>query len=453
MLQLAALQLVLLVIGLSCHYLFWYRLASDRVVQFFSVPVGADAQAAANQRVARAHRSFEADVIRATLVTVLAFLGLWLYIRELNTGLYGLLFSQPMRWIAGAVALYGLIWYAYFGPQRTARALIGEYRFFDRGMFREFTGPYLVTLGYQIAIVAFTAGVVGAAVLVGLYVDQQALRGHLDVLAGLPLDSAASLQVAAVKLVDFGRWLAGISQKYIVTSLFIFIYLAVEQRTALRATIHSSSIETAKVGVWAVFLISLGFSLSVLPNYYEAQHSRIFEAVVDQALQPAAAANAAEAEQLLVVQQYLDQVDIRWLLLRAVTGYGNLFAAGLLALAAAIHRFFFHGYSALAFLRIIVPAFIISRAIRLLADIGLSDSEKSRVQQPRAAMHSNRLFTPGHRRGPRPAPLRDQKIYSQQNHPRHRHRRDGPRPRIRKPLYRPGQRVQRPHGPFTRVRR
>ncbi len=381
MLSLIILLAVLLAMAIASISLFWHpRISSDDLVRQFSAErrekdqeneraEGEQDEAEEDQKRKdrRRHLSRETDITRAVIIIILVLIGLQFFVpiqSELHEDKFvsvGDIYRNRilhLTWIA--FVAYGLFHYSYWGPREAAKemTLKAPFRFTSRSTWEEVIGPYLVSLPYMLAVVAGVGGLITAAIVLSVNVDLNDLQELSKKLEQYPTSTANDLQIAAILLVDFGQWIARLSQKYIAASILAFVYLVVEQRSIFHKTILPESIDKIKLGVWVLFFVSLGFSILYLPSQYSRLHVMILNAVE---VNGTKFQNLEELGVVMNVQQYLGDHDPQWLILQIISGYGNVLLIVLLGTMVLVKNLFFSDESFLSFAKLLIPSYLANR--------------------------------------------------------------------------------------------
>jgi hypothetical protein len=227
---------------------------------------------------------------------------------------------------------------------------------------RAYAVPYWVWVLYPILIWGGIGLLTLGLILQSIFLDAQAFETLARNVTHLTAGSqVGALQLATAKLIQFGDWITLTSQKYTLTTLLIFIYAIIEQRSSMHVTIMESSVERTKLLIWAGLILTLSFSLIVMPWRYERLQLDIKQQLTIAVDQNPSLDNVKD---ILGVHKNLEEHDLKWLLIIVVTGYGNLVTFVVAGLSFALWRLFFGNVPLRNFIRLIVPKIVIRQIDR-----------------------------------------------------------------------------------------
>ncbi|HRE25948.1 MAG TPA: hypothetical protein PK954_04890 [Anaerolineales bacterium] len=356
------LSLLLLVAGLFMlavlsSYLTWGPLTSTAMVQVFGPALKAEtAKHLTAERALERRRQIgmTSEIVRAAVLAAFSYTALAFYI--VGAPLAQILAHPHLHLgMIGVAAVAGL-WCVYLGPRSFAIRHCGHFRPFNRRHFRDYVLPYLVWIPHPVAIWGGIGLVTLTAILLNIGLDLATLASAITRYQQAATGTVAQLQIVAIQVVEFGARVSAMSQKYVVTTLLLFAYVFLEQRSTMRETILESSVDRLKTGVWLGLLFTVGFSLVWMPWNFDQLHLGLRDRVSAFAL---TAASAAEAADLIALQGYLEDHDLRWVMLSILTGYGNMVSLAAAASAVVLWRVYFGAAPIRTLLRIFLPRYAI----------------------------------------------------------------------------------------------
>lgn len=264
-------------------------------------------------------------------------------------------------------AVLTIVWYIYIGPKRVAKKVA-------KGVlnFRNHIVPYLSLLPFALAIWAVMVMTAISIIVRGALLDVRSLeRSAAEFSAQLGSyvptpDSPDELQKTANGIFALGGEIAIDSQKYVIVSLLTFSYLMLLQLTNLRSNILEESIDRVKIVAWVVFLVAVGFSLVYAPTRYLGVHTQLRDAWVRLIELP-------EANQF-EISYLLDQIEahnLSWLMLKIVTGFGNVMALVIVGGALLLRKTVFKKTSVPQILYWLLPRYIFNPLSSTLHLLGL----------------------------------------------------------------------------------
>jgi hypothetical protein len=173
------------------------------------------------------------------------------------------------------------------------------------------------------------------------------------------ITNTSSFIHAVIQLQELGILLGKIAQKYIVLGFMGLIYMVLEQRTNIKQTLRPVSVDRMKIGVWILFIITLGFSLFYLPYIYSNLHIQISRtSTLDTVLAGINKSNVAELREYLEIRDYLNDHNTSWFLIKIFTGYGNIISLLILGILWVLRKTIFENIPAKEIIRIIFPTFV-----------------------------------------------------------------------------------------------
>lgn len=262
-----------------------------------------------------------------------------------------------------------LIWTIVLGPNYFFRHLLHKFKKYKSEISKEnLRKPYLLYNIYLIAVWVGLGGLIIAFISAGVVHDWNLLSSNISNLGSISTAQIEGLQKASILLVDFGGWVTGASQKYIVVSVLIFAYLILEQRSGMGETIMQGSIDRLKIGVWFVFLLSLGIGLVYFPSKYQSMHEGLQGALRSFVLNTSI---VSDLDMSLSVQQHLEDHGFFWLITNAIFGYGNLITLSIIGGAIVIRKVFFSKVPFTLILKLVLPSIVYKRLLQILGELGL----------------------------------------------------------------------------------
>jgi len=264
------------------------------------------------------------------------------------------------RWCFLIAFFMCFFWCVYAGPRFFAIRYCGEFKYFSRTHFRRFIRPYLAWLPYALFIFGGIGLLTLSMIVGGVAADAAALQSLSNEINTLQVDDVKHIQFAMIRLIGFGDFISEISQKYVLTTLLIFSYVIIEQRTSMKNTILDTSVERLKYFVWVALIFTLGFSLVILPNQYNAARIRIQDRVEEMTF----ISMTDHLTDVLSIQKSLEEHDLKWVFLNIVTGYGNLLTAAVVGIIVYLWRLFFVDVPVRYIIRLIIPRYILERMNR-----------------------------------------------------------------------------------------
>lgn len=303
----------------------------------------------------RQQAGFASEVTRTAMVTILSVVGLPFYISTVS--LRSVYEDRIFQLALLAVVLLSIAWNFYLGPRAFAIRHAGKFKLFSRDYFYKYTRPYMVWALYPVAVWGGIGLLALFMIVNSITIDLGYLNKSLSLLNGGPIIDLLGIQTAALRLVHFGAWISTVSQKYFITCVLAFIYVIVEQKSSMRFTILNSSIDRLKTAVWIGLILTIGFALVYLPANFERSHlmlNRVLEASLTQPL-----AGAEDLSDLISLQQYLEDHDIRWLLVSIVTGYGNVVSFIIIGLAVFLWRTYLKDFPLQGLIQLALPEYLI----------------------------------------------------------------------------------------------
>jgi hypothetical protein len=296
---------------------------------------------------------YSAEALRAIMITVFAVITIPFYSSSMS--ILTVLSSSFFQWSFLGVLFLVLVYTLYFGPRFFAIKYCGEFNLFSKEQFRKFVRPYWAWVLYPLVIFGGTGLLVFVMIVGGIGVDIERLQAYTAQIYAIPIKEVEDVQLAMIRLNEFGGFISTISQKYVLTSILTFMYVIIEQRSSMKRTILDSSIERLKYVVWSGMIFTLVFSLIVLPYQFQELHSYIRSHVETM---PVDAMYAGHLNDILGLQQLLADHDLRWLILQILTGYGNLLTVAIIGFSYFLWRLFFEDVPVKQIVRLIVPKLI-----------------------------------------------------------------------------------------------
>ncbi len=347
-------------------YFTWGPLTSKEMVQVFGPKIVPRVPLSAAKLLERRRRAgMLTELLRALLLTMFSLLTIPFYVNHglrVQDTLLHPLFFYPFA----ATILLAVLWNFWLGPRAFARMHSGKPNLLPLKRLRAYFVPYAVWILYPVLIWGGIGLLTLVLIVQNIGFDAQAFQKLTAAVTTLAASNQVdTLQLATARLVQFGDWITLTAQKYTLTTVLIFIYAVIEQRSSMHATIMESSVERTKLMIWAALILTLTFSLVVMPWQYEQLQLQIKQqltVVVDQNPAPEI------IRDVLSVHRNLEDHDLKWLLLNVITGYGNLLTLAVAALAFALWRLFFDKVPLRHFIRLIVPKIIIREIDRFGED-------------------------------------------------------------------------------------
>jgi hypothetical protein len=158
-------------------------------------------------------------------------------------------------------------------------------------------------------------------VALGIIEDVNFLKSPIQQVSAISSPSLKEFQMMTIALIDLGREMIVISQKYIISSLLTFVYLILEQRSNMRYTVRKTSIEWLKIAAWFGLFIALGFALIYQPRTYEVSHTNVQQELLNFAN---GQMSNEDLSYVIEIQQHLENHNVEWIVLSTLTGYGNI---------------------------------------------------------------------------------------------------------------------------------
>ncbi|MBI4770870.1 MAG: hypothetical protein HY784_10795 [Chloroflexi bacterium] len=160
--------------------------------------------------------------------------------------------------------------------------------------------------------------------------------------------------------------IARVSQKYVIAALLLVFYVVAEQRTYMKETLWPDSVDRLKVLTWTVLTLTLGFGLIYLPARYAGVHGGV-QQTLEKVVRGLTGTD--EASVLLGVQSYLETHDLKWLLVKVATGYGNLITLMLVGGGLLLRRVLFQNVPLIGMLRLVLPSFALRPLTQLMEQL------------------------------------------------------------------------------------
>lgn len=343
-------QLSFLIFSLISTYLTWGPLTSREMVDYFSPQIRTDSKLSDAEMYERRRKAgYSAEALRAIMITVFGLIAIPFYATSVSVR--SVLLSPFFQWSFLTIALLVFVYSLYFGPRFFAIKYCGDFKF-NKFYFQKFMRPYWVWLFYPLLIFGGTGLLVFMMIVWGISIDIERLQVYRAHIYNISINEAADVQLAIIRLNQFGSFISSISQKYVLTSVLTFIYVIIEQRSSMRNTILDSSVERLKYAVWTGMIFTVIFSLVVLPSQYQELHSYLQNRV--EAL-PFESVYPDHLSDVLAIQQSLADHNLKWLMLQIVTGYGNLLTAAIIGLSVFLWKFFFDKVPVKHIVRLMVP--------------------------------------------------------------------------------------------------
>lgn len=356
MLKIFLLETALLLVGLTSSFFTWGPCTSKEMVIFFGPkpkvipPEGITDPILDKMRQA----GMRSEMVRAVTIYIFSLLAMSLFAVKIDIDviLSNSLFQGGMV----AVIILAVVWNVYYGPKTFAIKHNGQFKFFSKYYFRRYLLPYWVWLPYPIVIWAGIGLITFLMIILNISDDLQNVNFYVNHFSSLSLNTVEDLQYGIIRLIQFGSWILESSQKYILVSLLIFIYAIVEQRTSMHETIMEISVERMKLAIWVGLIFTIGFALVFLPLNYESMHSELRFSIEQLSLSSPAPDSFGD---ILSAQISLKEHNLQWLLVKTLTGYGNLVVYFVLAFSLFVWRLYFAKFPLRLIIKLIVPKIII----------------------------------------------------------------------------------------------
>lgn len=357
-------------LSLISSYLTWGPLTSPEMVDYFGPVINTKEEMTEKAWLERRRKAgMFAEVLRAALITLFGIIVIPFYSSSIDIRV---VIENPFyQWSFVVIIILVVMWNGYFGPKFFAIRYSGGVRYFSKEHFVKYVRPYLVWMMYPLFIFGGIGLLTFAMILGGLAEDIGQLQIYVTRIKSVPLLEIEDVQFALIHLREFARFVSSISQKYVLTTLLIFIYVVIEQRSSMRHTILDTSVERLKYAVWTGLLFTIGFALVVLPLQYDGAMNHIQDGLVRLTVDRDQLVADQHLGDVLSVQQFLEDHDLQWLMLQIVTGFGNLFTAAIIGLSVFVWRLFFDKVPVRYIVRLVVPKYIIERMNRLAEDFSI----------------------------------------------------------------------------------
>ena len=231
--------------------------------------------------------------------------------------------------------------------------------------FRKYIRPYWAWFPYPLLIFGGIGILTFVMIVEGIISDADAIRLYAGQINSILLADIEHIQYATIRLIEFGDLISEISQKYVLTTALIFLYVIIEQRSSMHNTILDTSVERLKYFVWAGLIFTVGFSLVVLPSQYDSIHMRIQNSIESMSYDLIYPDHLGD---VLSMQKTLEDHDLRWVFLKIVTGYGNILTAAIVGIGIVAWRLFFEKVPVKYILGLVVPKYIMNRLEKISED-------------------------------------------------------------------------------------
>lgn len=361
MLKIILLEIAFFLGSLISSYLTWGPMTSREMVEYFSPPLKIKEKLSTEELYERKRKAgVSAEMLRAFLVTLIGILVIPFYSE--STDVSSVLYSPIFRWSFFVALILCLLWNIYFGPYFFAIKHCGEFTFFSKSHFKKYIRPYLFWWPYPLFVFAGIGLLTLLMVIGGIAADIASLQSLSREISNIPLATVEDVQYAIIRLIEFGSLISVMSQKYVLATLFIFIYVIIEQRSSMRYTILDASVERLKYFVWGLLIFTVGFSLVVLPSTYETLHSRIQDYVRMMSVIPPLPEHLND---VLSIQKSLEEHDLKWVFLKIVTSYGNILTASIVGVSVFVWKSLFKEVKVKYIVRLIVPKYLTERMERI----------------------------------------------------------------------------------------
>lgn len=352
------------VTSMISSYLTWGPLTSSEMVDYFGPPINAKEKMTEKVLHERKRKAgMMAEILRAFLISAFCMMVLPFYSTSIEVG--NVLFSPFFRWSFLGVFVISFLWCFYLGPRFFALRHCGSYRYFSSTHFRKYIRPYWAWFPYPLLIFGGIGILTFVMIVEGIISDADAVRLYAGQINGILLMDIEHIQYATIRLIEFGDLISEISQKYVLTTALIFLYVIIEQRSSMHNTILDTSVERLKYFVWAGLIFTVGFSLVVLPSQYDSIHMRIQNSIESMSYDLIYPDHLGD---VLSMQKTLEDHDLRWVFLKIVTGYGNILTAAIVGIGIVAWRLFFEKVPVKYILGLVVPKYIMNRLEKISED-------------------------------------------------------------------------------------
>lgn len=369
MIKILIIEIIALTIAYTCDYLEWGSISSKTFIKALG-PKDIEDQKE------RARRGRNSEYTRSTFLVIISlltvvFFGTPSLFETITNNIYiqiGILIFFS----------HGVFHYLLVGPLKI-RSNKKEFKILSKKGIREYFIPYFIAL---IGFYALWFGIILVAVIAitnGISIDLQTIKTTSESLSNLGTINIANLQYGSFLLVDFGVWIASASQKYVLLSLMVFIFIVFEQRSILKEAVLKGAYNWHKIVVWIVLLTLLGFSLIYLPSLFQKQNINLQEKT---RLLIEKHKYASDSEQLYIlenivnVQKKLNDHDLSWLILKIFTGYGNLATMFIIGGIFLARRTLLKIIPQQMILELFIPSFIHEPFVKYMKDIGIITVKK-----------------------------------------------------------------------------
>lgn len=305
-----------LVLSLLSSYLSWGPLTSREMVEYFGPKIKLDGGLTDDQIFERKRKAgFSIEMLRVIVITVLAVVIIPSYSSSLDSS--KVVSGSFFLWSLGIVIISAFVYNFYIGPRLFALKHCRTFRFSEEH-FRKYMRPYWAWFFYGLLVFGVVRLLLVVVVAESIISDIARLQSYTVQVDPASISDIKQVQMAVVYLNNLGDFISSVSQKYMLTSVLIFLYALVEQRSFMVNTVLDTSVEWLKYIVWIGLILTISFSFFILPYQY-------LEAQVDirkglEALQ----VDGGNSAEILSVQRTLRDYDLKWLMLQIVAGYGNL---------------------------------------------------------------------------------------------------------------------------------
>jgi len=381
MLIIIFLEIVFYFGSLISSYLTWGpKTTSDEMVDYFGPPIRTDRKLTEEEMRERKRKAgFSAETMRALLITVLGLIVIPFY--SASVDVLSILYSPFFRWVFCVVLIFCSVWSIYVGPsifcRKDQEKKVKEGKLKEEEIVKlDFWGkkykehkkiyliPYWCWWPYPVFIFGGVGVLTFMMVINSVVSDLSNLQSYSSSIDNIlrAMTDVEHVQYALVRLIGFGSLVSATSQKYILTTLLIFLYVIIEQRSSMRWTYLDNSVERLKYVVWVVLVFTIGLSIIVLPSQYQMFHSRLQKEVQKVSFDYVYPDHLSD---VLSIQKSLDDHDLKWVFLEIVTGPGNLLTLAIVSLSVFVWQNYIKGkVPPRTLLRLIVPLYIADRIDR-----------------------------------------------------------------------------------------
>jgi hypothetical protein len=367
MLIVIIIQLISLVIATISKFLAWGLFTSDVYINKFSPPLGTNSKKSSNE--VRRIKGRNNEIAQGFVFYFYSLLAILFFYPN---NFFNILFSQiTPKIFLFILILWGVIYYFYLGPKLLSRGNGKDINIFTYQGFKSYVLPYIALLPGYYAVALGMFGIMLLAISYNILQDYNSIQSLLNAIQSIDLIKNEDITYANILLVDFGELIASISPKYVLASVFAFLFIFFQQKTNLRYYMLPTTLDFYKTVVWLIFVVTLSFSIIVLPSQYQAQYTVLQNALAQTANSAYTSLNYIKLAEASELHNHLESYDSIWLFGKILRGYGSTATVILAGALLFIQKIILRGASIKVFLEIILPSFASSIIDKLLKQMGV----------------------------------------------------------------------------------